>query len=1650
MKEREPVRIAQTPHRVVAHVPGAVAGTLPGWRQKRRGSFLVIVVGTLALLSVLAILYVTVGRQDLRAKAALEKRTDLDDVPRQIANYIANDIIARDALARWTPAGEPPVNEPRGSVPTPWREATDYPGMRWEVRSDSLDVMRFFDPVGSMDPPQLYWLQLTGNYTGPILPSDPWLAPLEPTWLNYSGAPPPGGVNNEYLMRRDWAIITNIAPDGRFVNLANLRDNFDALPGVGNDANGRPRLSTNLTVFDDQGRPMASPMTDFGLSLAPQDFKNRPAYWTMRQRGAFRPVSMPTDPPPSSPLWPRYQWADADGDGMFDSRWFQLTDWRAQPGSGAGADIIDLLQTDGSIRYFIAARIVDLSGLINVNTAGDLRAAPDIGNPVGSTPAEIDLRRALTLLDVVDTTGSAYQGLFQKAGVEDYRTYDPRIAYHVGRHGYTALRLALEGRYVPPLMSFDGLNRYTSGVLAPGALEDPAGYVTDFNIQPSTFLTDYATTPVWRRLVFTRQVNAINGTYVVLGNPGGGQPPNTVSLASGFGVRDTAELLNFRATNDPRIISDLERTLGGRLYDTNFPGTFSPLRDNRGADVEGARGFQNPAFTQSTLLHFAADLRQRLTATSGARDLVTTRGASPDQIAAGELKVDLRNGLPAGAVLFAHVAAGLAPYSEPTWWTDPPATTSTLFYGYQGPELATLISAHLTANAVDAFDSNSEPTAWTVALSESFPSSRGGGSIQEADAALPPQQQLYSPAHNGRLLDLGSQRLAGTGATVVAPAINVFGIEPQPFITQVTTLAAYVDAPGSTPGAVDENPGDRITINGTIDESNPDFLFRIVAFQLTNPFNEAVSLGSSLIPNLQNFNAYNPSLPELDRIGDWNYIEWGGRYYLLVEADRPTFVDSATEISNQANNIPSLGNDSAVGRFVESPEVITLRPIIIPPGKTVTVYALSQDPVRIQKRLAAIDPQYADDTGSAILRVVENNLRNATDADVVRAAWIPEFNPATGRLFAGPADLDFVRDPVPASTAVHVNLYRMVRTGSNPGQEAHRDTQAVPPQYWDNQTGPQTTTADYYTARNVLSNDRLIDRFRPSGSLDRTLPPAQNQIAGTTAGDPEWEDEAAIVLWANARRRADPGAPNIPLGAFPAYCIEPKHRTSWNVSTNDGRNTAAIQDTDFTGYDGGHQDFNQWVALMRSTPLTGLPAYQAPNHFTTGQIPPPGADVADPRVTDLIARRYAQIVLPNGNTTGPNATMGLIRPADILQFLAIGPSEKPLNASGNVETDPLLRWTTLAEAMASALGHENYAVYASNPTIAANDVMRLFAPVTNPQSAAFESVLDRGCLYLDRYTPFEDMNTNGAFDPGTDRRRYLEIPPALAVLDRFTTVSPGYQAVNAPRVGIININTALLTVLRTLPMLSPPPNTDPEGQPWWWWTTPEGMNESSDIAATLAAYRDKGDGWIRTRSHGAGPAFLDRVSFAEVDRNGQPIQPDTNVTPYDQLFGRGYWTEIDPINEWPGFRSVGEILAARFIDNQNTDPERLRHNMDFLGYDSRGTGEPGNNSRAGVASSLLNDNNTVRPDRLPNEHKEKLFIYNAVAGNITTRSDVFACWFIVHGYKRSDVENVKPNDPIVPSVKRRFLMIVDRSRVTRRGDKADILHFQELPLTPND
>lgn len=68
------------------------AGGLPLRVPARRGSVLVLVVGVLALLAIVVLVYTSLGQTDRRASAALVSKVRTDDVARSAADYIAQKV----------------------------------------------------------------------------------------------------------------------------------------------------------------------------------------------------------------------------------------------------------------------------------------------------------------------------------------------------------------------------------------------------------------------------------------------------------------------------------------------------------------------------------------------------------------------------------------------------------------------------------------------------------------------------------------------------------------------------------------------------------------------------------------------------------------------------------------------------------------------------------------------------------------------------------------------------------------------------------------------------------------------------------------------------------------------------------------------------------------------------------------------------------------------------------------------------------------------------------------------------------------------------------------------------------------------------------------------------------------------------------------------------------------------------------------------------------------------------------------------------------------------------------------------------------------------------------------------------------------------
>ncbi|MFO0832821.1 MAG: hypothetical protein U0637_13395 [Phycisphaerales bacterium] len=1336
----------------LAGVVSALAGAPAGWQlrqdPRRRGSFLVLVVGTLALLAVITIVYVALGNQDHRTRAAAEKREQLDEVPQKMADYIAG-VIANDAVAitnERNPDADPV--DPRDQL-LEYREATDAPGVRFSALSEPgltltpappagtiLYYRAKFNPEGTvptdytppagspLDPALVGPESQLDRWYNNIEASDPWLASSEPVFLNLT-APLNFDPARMYLFQRDWFSISNLAPDGAFVNTANLRPEYGGFAASPETLRGTTNTSAKKTLYDASGNALTT--TPWGDNVASIAAQNRPFYWTMYQENAYRPAYIGANESTwggphawSDPNFRLYQWVDTDGDGMLDSRIFEMR--RAERGAN-GVVYKDVLPLSGKYRWFFGTRVVDLSGRVNVNTAGDLASMPvapsqAVGNTgllytwrVGTTPADIDLMRLLRQTDTMsESITSATWTLDQIADplspgdpMLAYGTTPVDIAFLSGTGAYYALRAAVDTGVIPPatspadpalLYAFDGefdnpgtasILDFWQGVTGAGVRNRWLSNYPQFPGEPVPFASDF---PGQRRQSYLNLVSKTWGEYNAspVRTGAGTGPADAVRTTSRptFGADDLAELLTREGINDPAVLSALEATLSAR--DANEP-LVSPVRSTRSLAMEMGTGRRRydvslqpdsavPAIgtdRDRALLQGAIDIRHDLTTISGARALrtgsritevdpsyqrggATIEGATsgivtgayldnssvnPGELTGDELKLDLRAELgasltrlqrsgtdPLPAVnpnleapveadreaamrrIFRAYADALAPYSDSlaAWPTTPPFTFSnpelrTLFYGYNGPETALLTAAHMAVNLRDMIDTDARPTVAALALSSQIVGTSASatsiaGRPTGGPAGLPaypawgnneinaqgnPDATVPSPAKDHFRLSIDSRRIPAPMSQVIAPGVNVYGIEPQPFLTQVITIAAYYDSDGHNQGSTDNIRG-TIPQMGSPVSDNPDLLFRMVAFTLTNPFDRDVTLSPSwlsdaerepvhTVNNIPNAGQY-VTLATINGLSanqrihtadDFYYLQWGNRTFYLGELERLHTVHGRELQEEQAINspIPAGQGEFSTGGGADELDQVIVRPITIRAGKSVVCYAISSSPKAVLDKLRAITPNPViflngqnDENGwvTELLKgqVIENSptgLPNPNDLDRTDFKWIGTIvtNPTAPEYGQILAAADSVYDPIPgddnpynlppavantAGAGETVNLWRTVRASSTDANlDEYTARTAVTPGSMFN--GTAIPGSPLVRRPNIYENDQLMDRLRltpeasdlaadPLAKMNVHLPVGNSDINGSDGDlDTQNGQPYMLTLWSACARRND-------------------------------------------------------------------------------------------------------------------------------------------------------------------------------------------------------------------------------------------------------------------------------------------------------------------------------------------------------------------------------------------------------------------------------------------------------------------------------------------------------------------------------------------------
>ncbi len=1628
----------------------------------RRGSVLVLILGAIAMLAVVTVAYVTVGQTDRRTGAIVAARDRTGDTIQEVADYLAR-IIGDDALSVWfdgTDLQVPNTLNPGDPGPVLVREAWDAPSidpLLMSVPPAGRPDLRF-NPVGSYDS------VFAGNGPDPRFATDPWLSSSEPSWLEGDFDPnPPSTADLEYLEKRDWAIITNPAPSGNPVNLFNLRNNFDAAPGFSPNPfappAGQARMSDRLSLFEDDGTVVTgAPTTWYGYTLTANDARV-PFFWTAHQRAAFRPAKE-VNYGPQDQRYMHYQWADADGDGMLDSRWFELVDVTDPQNP------ISILTRDDRYRWFVASRIIDLSGLININAAAEFRTQPSNPSRNGVTPADIDLRRVLRLVDPYlqwqNTTGTliGYEAI-ERAQNGPYLGYNKDIALSVGHWADYALRLAMRDGSVP----------------WPGAELDGG--------EPSFVFNNSIPLSAAQRARQYRRVGAQPLGAAFTNDPTTPAALPMIRVTGGaFGLPDLLELLTYWGVNDPATVSRLELALGGRYSQLNGGGALvdesrSPLRDNRtltdergGHDNAENGGAGNGLPDDDAMTLAAFDVRRLLTTVSQSRlfrssillPFLPAIPGAPDYRqkldALADQRIDAREALEAAStdqantpaiderdprLLFAAYCDALLPHS---WRLDSASgqslwnrVTSTqtrygpMFYG-NDPVIALWCAAHMTANAIDMYDKPAlagtpdegrDISAFTLAISgaandldaidqsmsdipppypywktrqQSFPQGNTppqfSGTL-DLDRALDlrttnqgPTQQSPYPSRMARQNDLSA------GGTPVPPAMNIYGIEKQPFITQVATFVLYTDCPDNAPaGGDDENQGlappslEPITIDGSRAQANSDYIGQIIAFQITNPFDDDVTL-----------------------TGEY-YLEFAGNYFRFTNVDAP-------------------GNPVRLERRDSQNSTVALQR-----QNTRVFYVMNDSVTSMETRLAArMLPFLLPPAGDGPMRdIVEKQLTMVFGANnTIEPIQIERFDPVNGTAPTGFED-DLLADNPTGAFHDTVRLWRRARApGSSPN-----DT-------WD---------------------DILVDRLRdptvdqtvtPQGGdphpptvLVRRLPDTNDTVTGTEAGpDPSNTGEIpnavdntgfSICYVGTVKRGDDPGGmTTIPLGCLPAYCLEAHPDATGNLQnyeTPQAFQVPSLDRNEFTNSSLGHVG-STFLYNAATSPSLHREMTTAAAIPSIAQVPEDkNGDNSHFSLTPPYDERYPEVYVDDrefrSGTTGPS----VLRVSDMLLPLCVGPTHVP---DPNLTRDK--QWLTFGEAVALAMGQAD--MPSTQPAFGF-----LSALGNDPPGPADKT--DRANLALDRFIPHEKISTATAFDPTVDQRHAPGVPLAATVLDIFKTTDPDVSSITRGVPGLVNLNTALSRVLKALPLLAPnPASTNGVRDYLWGFNNPQlpqppdpTIPGGSDYAATLEAYRDTA-----------------RVSA--LDQRPVTFQPTNTALPTlpDALTWNGRAASITAqtipgviptaLREAPGFASLGEVLMAKQDPNQGDQRVPLEHRLDRLADDTVNSGDQGVNS-----TLYRQDANPAPPDptrinNIEDEYGEQLLIPAGLANLATTRSDTFACWFVIQGYQRSDCENLSNTagsaDPMVPTIAKRYLMVVDRSNVTRLGDKPRILIMQEVPF----
>jgi hypothetical protein len=557
--------------------------------KRRRGTVLLFALGVLAVISVAAVSYVTFVRVDRNASSAAARTVGFDRQADRMIDEIGGVIAADLWGGKLVTPDVPKDIDAIGPSEKPlWPRMFEDGEYRDYPFTNFVTFNRDLAPDVSSGPSVQWHLRVGADRREPVQvapPDDAWLAPIDPIWDTMGGAQ--SHWRQITNMRSVWTYDDNGTPDnvkddrwirgdGKYVDLGQVLSDPRR---VGSDDRGNP--GTNLL---DPALGAVLPRNAAG------DFARAP-YRPMNFMSGNEPVFTPSDE--------RF-WADTDGDLRADARW----------------QLIDSLGTAEGLLWVTATRIVDLSGMVNINSAieGGFPSGNIDDYAEGRSPADVDLYR-LVLNDISgegiipadrqwDWTGSAY----------------PAPATN-----------RLRGNAMPDGGTFsDHLIRRLRliDLTQPGVLADPnPDTVGDFEL---------ATNWNWDPTLFGRRLSGdqrFEYWRSVGSTPGRGPSIDTPSgpVRSGYTNDVMIDLHAFTGSNNRSILSKWEETIDGP-DNLNFPG-YLPRPEDAAGDPVGPLGsrkrpgddrFFANASTQEpspTTLGVRSEIRRLMTTVNGVSDV---------------------------------------------------------------------------------------------------------------------------------------------------------------------------------------------------------------------------------------------------------------------------------------------------------------------------------------------------------------------------------------------------------------------------------------------------------------------------------------------------------------------------------------------------------------------------------------------------------------------------------------------------------------------------------------------------------------------------------------------------------------------------------------------------------------------------------------------------------------------------------------------------------------------------------------------------------------------------------------------------------------------------------------------------------------------